>query len=104
MAISMTDDEPATANRSFTPYDESNVSMISRSMFMEPISVTGTGSWEQYGADDMSIPITGITGTGSEHERWRETILIPICYHCNHDETNQYRAIQHNVPSAFIHG
>lgn len=30
-------------------------------------------------------------------------IMIPIYYHCNH-ETSQYRAIQHHVPSTFIHG
>lgn len=30
-------------------------------------------------------------------------IMIPICYHCKH-ETSQYRAIQHHVPSTFIHG
>lgn len=28
---------------------------------------------------------------------------LPICYHCKH-ETSQYRAIQHNVPSTFVHG
>lgn len=33
----------------------------------------------------------------------RKTILIPICYHCKH-ETNQYRTIQHHVPSTLIHG